>query len=622
MDEELFGEGSSSEEEHEEGVENTTEQQQESAEEESSDGGEEEADQNVASGSGSEAESKESSAEEEKSGEESAGEQEASDEENAEETEDKETQEASGNDSSDGEEEAEGAAEASGGEESPTAAQEESDEGGSEAGGETPVHSDSDGEAEQLETSADAAKSEEEDSDGDNKETKETAESGSEEEEDNKETKDSDSGSDIGGKRPKLTGGSDASSSDENAGDPTQSAAQEDLFGDADDISSSDDDEKMETEKNKPEEEEPTRKPMLYSDDEDEEGVKQPAEEEQQETRIEVEIPKINTDLGNSVHFVRFPNFVSVETRPFDPTVYEDEIEDDELLDEEGRTRLKLKVENTIRWKKYTDENGMQLTESNARLVRWSDGSLSMHLGSEIFDVHVMPLQGDHNHLFIRQGTGLQGQAVFKTKLTFRPHSTKSATHRKMTSRLAMRLNQNQQKVRVLPIAGQDPESRKAKLMKEEEDQLRAHMRREAQKRRMREKAHARGLNTNYLDDRLDEEEDSGAISVSAIKNTFRPGFGGGRMNIYTSDSDSGDEKQLTNVKRRLESDSEDSDEGVDKSQRNKKKSEEGEGEKKTKKYVVSDSEESENEDNKETNNETSENATESQEQPSDSSDE
>ena len=27
---------------------------------------------------------------------------------------------------------------------------------------------------------------------------------------------------------------------------------------------------------------------------------------------------------------------------------------------------------------------------------------------------------------------GLQGQAVFKTKLTFRPHSTESQTHKKM----------------------------------------------------------------------------------------------------------------------------------------------------------------------------------------------
>ena len=39
------------------------------------------------------------------------------------------------------------------------------------------------------------------------------------------------------------------------------------------------------------------------------------------------------------------------------------------------------------------DENNIELTESNARIVRWSDGSLSLHLGSEIFDVHQMSLQ-------------------------------------------------------------------------------------------------------------------------------------------------------------------------------------------------------------------------------------
>ena len=34
---------------------------------------------------------------------------------------------------------------------------------------------------------------------------------------------------------------------------------------------------------------------------------------------------------------------------------------------------------------------------------RWSDGSMSLHLGNEIFDVHKQPLAGDHNHMFIRQ---------------------------------------------------------------------------------------------------------------------------------------------------------------------------------------------------------------------------
>ena len=40
-------------------------------------------------------------------------------------------------------------------------------------------------------------------------------------------------------------------------------------------------------------------------------------EEDQEvpETRIEVEIPKINTDLGSHQHFVKLPNFLSVETR-------------------------------------------------------------------------------------------------------------------------------------------------------------------------------------------------------------------------------------------------------------------------------------------------------------------
>ena len=64
-------------------------------------------------------------------------------------------------------------------------------------------------------------------------------------------------------------------------------------------------------------------------------------EEEPQvpETKIEAEIPKINTDLGRQIHFVKLPNFLSVETRPFERETYEDEVGDEETLDEEGRAR-------------------------------------------------------------------------------------------------------------------------------------------------------------------------------------------------------------------------------------------------------------------------------------------
>lgn len=72
-------------------------------------------------------------------------------------------------------------------------------------------------------------------------------------------------------------------------------------------------------------------------------------EEELPETRIEVEIPRVVADLGESLFFAKLPNFLSVETRPFDASTYEDEIDEDEVMDEEGRARLKLKVENTVR---------------------------------------------------------------------------------------------------------------------------------------------------------------------------------------------------------------------------------------------------------------------------------
>uniref|UniRef100_A0A8C4R9P2 RNA polymerase-associated protein LEO1 n=1 Tax=Eptatretus burgeri TaxID=7764 RepID=A0A8C4R9P2_EPTBU len=317
------------------------------------------------------------------------------------------------------------------------------------------------------------------------------------------------------------------------------------LFGDAADISS---------------ESEGEAKPATPGQPLDAEEGGNVVDQSVPETRIEVEIPKVNTDLGNELYFVKLPNFLSVETRPFDAQYYEDEFEDDEMMDEEGRTRLKLKVENTIRWRVQRDEDGNEVKESNARMVRWSDGSMSLHLGNEVFDVHKAPLQGDHNHLFIRQGTGLQGQAVFRTKLTFRPHSTDSATHRKMTLSLADRCSKTQ-KIRILPIAGKDPESQRSEMIKKEEERLRASIRRESQQRRMRERQHLRGLTSQYLEaDRFDDDDDDGdeTISLAAIKSHYKGGVREERARIYSSDSDQGSDEERTQrllKAKKLESD-------------------------------------------------------------------
>lgn len=76
------------------------------------------------------------------------------------------------------------------------------------------------------------------------------------------------------------------------------------------------------------------------SDDEEEnQREKEPEPEPIPERRIDVEIPRIVSDLGSDIHFVKLPNFLSVETRPFDTQTYEDEIDEEETLDEEGRQR-------------------------------------------------------------------------------------------------------------------------------------------------------------------------------------------------------------------------------------------------------------------------------------------
>jgi RNA polymerase-associated protein LEO1 len=112
------------------------------------------------------------------------------------------------------------------------------------------------------------------------------------------------------------------------------------LFGDADDIST--DDEKSsdkDSQKKRSDSEESPRRSKSRSvsrnrsrsrsgsrSSRGEREEKEPSEEREKtpipETRIDVEIPRIVSDLGKDIHFVKLPNFLSVDTRPFDAETY------------------------------------------------------------------------------------------------------------------------------------------------------------------------------------------------------------------------------------------------------------------------------------------------------------
>ena len=78
-------------------------------------------------------------------------------------------------------------------------------------------------------------------------------------------------------------------------------------------------------------------------------------------------------------------------------------------------------------------------------------------------------------------------------------------------------------KVKILSEIVKNPENKRLELMKKEEEKLKAASRRQNQQRRMREKSHSKGITSNYLEDKYhSDDEESGGISLSAIKNKFR----------------------------------------------------------------------------------------------------
>src|SRR5690606_30000626 len=79
-----------------------------------------------------------------------------------------------------------------------------------------------------------------------------------------------------------------------------------DIFGDEDE----DDEGEQDRERERPEQE------AEGQNEEEEEGPVP-------ETRIEVEIPRIVVELGKGIHFVKWPNFLSIDTHPYDPQLYE-----------------------------------------------------------------------------------------------------------------------------------------------------------------------------------------------------------------------------------------------------------------------------------------------------------
>lgn len=139
---------------------------------------------------------------------------------------------------------------------------------------------------------------------------------------------------------------------------------------------------------------------------------------------FKVELPAIKTGLSdNNPNLLRIPSFMHIDIEPYDADTYTSSVDPDELSnDPEKHSSFLMQLKTTMRWRISRDvSTGVLFKESNARFVRWSDGSQTFHVGAEAFDVVQHPVSGNQHQLYIRLGNYYLPQCAIKEKLTLRP---------------------------------------------------------------------------------------------------------------------------------------------------------------------------------------------------------
>ncbi|KAM1036131.1 hypothetical protein ACFX13_039926 [Malus domestica] len=226
---------------------------------------------------------------------------------------------------------------------------------------------------------------------------------------------------------------------------------------------------------------------------------------------LELEIPlRPPPARPEKMNMIKVSNIMGIDPKPFDPKTY---VEEDTFVTDESGSKKRIRLENNIvRWRRVRNPDGTTTSESNARFVRWSDGSLQLLIGNEVLDISVQEAQHDQAHLFLRHEKGiLQSQGKVLKKMRFMPSSLTSNSHRLLTALVDSR-HKKVYKVKNC-VTDIDPEREKEEKERAESQNIRANLLLNRKKEKVSRKYTTTGdrrrqLSPGFLEDALDEDEE------------------------------------------------------------------------------------------------------------------
>ncbi len=193
---------------------------------------------------------------------------------------------------------------------------------------------------------------------------------------------------------------------------------------------------------------------------EDDETKKSEGNEEENLQRAALTLsrhPRSHTPMNDDVIMFNLPRFISVDPEPFSPTNFEEQlkefIKEKEQEGEGSKDNAttngikdsiqfrKLQLLNTIRWRYAKTPSGELYKQSNAKIIEWEDGTMSLKVGNEFFEIKFN--RNEDNILAFQGGQVLIGAFNVNKSIKVLPPSTNSIAHKILASTI-----QNNMKLR------------------------------------------------------------------------------------------------------------------------------------------------------------------------------